>query len=137
LRGGENVEPLPIEQKLEESPLIDHAILQGQDQRTLGALIVPNPDAVLSLAKEKGIVEKDASYDPSLLANEDIDKTIGQTVREQVSGKTGFRAFERIGRHKTIAGPLSVGDELSQKQEVKRHVIAEKYAAEIKELFEQ
>ncbi|MFP4376895.1 MAG: AMP-dependent synthetase/ligase, partial [Spirochaetales bacterium] len=114
LRGGENVEPLPIEQKLEESSLIDHAILQGQDQRTLGVLIVPNPDAVLSLAKERGIVSNDASYDPSLLENEEIDKAIGQTVRERVSGKTGFRAFERIGRHKTIAGPLSVGDELSQ-----------------------
>lgn len=137
LRGGENVEPLPIEQKLEESPLIDHAILQGQDQRTLGVLIVPNPDALLDTAREKGVVEADAEYDVSLLSNEEINARYRDLVRDSVSAKNGFRSFERIGRHKLIAGPLSVGDELSQKQEVKRHIIAEKYANEIDELFEQ
>ncbi len=136
LRGGENVEPLPIEQKLTESPLIDHAILQGQDQRVLGVLIVPNPDALLQLAKERKVIDESASYDVSLLTEGAIREEFGKLVREQVSAKTGFRPFERIGRFKLIAGPLSVGDELSQKQEVKRHVIAEKYESEINELFE-
>jgi long-chain acyl-CoA synthetase len=137
LRGGENVEPLPIEQKLTESPLIDHAILQGQDQRVLGVLIVPNPEAVLQMAVERGIVDEGASYDVSLLDDERVRETFGAIVREQVSAKNGFRPFERIGPFKLIAGPLSIGDELSQKQEVKRHVIADKYESEIKALFEQ
>ena len=136
LRGGENVEPLPIEQKLTESPLIDHAILQGQDQRILGVLIVPNPDALLQMAVERGIVDKNATYDVSLLSDDRIQEALGDVVRDQVSAKNGFRPFERIGRFKLIAGPLSVGDELSQKQEVKRHVIADKYESEIAELFE-
>ena len=136
LRGGENVEPLPIEQKLTESPLIDHAILEGQDQRILGVLIVPNPDALLQMAIERGIVDKNTAFDVSLLSEERIQEAIGDVVREQISAKNGFRPFERIGRFKLIAGPLSIGDELSQKQEVKRHVIADKYASEIAELFE-
>ncbi|MFW5683896.1 MAG: AMP-binding protein, partial [Spirochaetota bacterium] len=136
LRGGENVEPLPIEQKLTESPLVDHAILQGQDQRVLGALIVPNPDAVLQTAVEQGIVEKDASFDVSLLSDERVRRIFSDLIRQEISAKNGFRPFERISNFKLIAGPLSVGDELSQKQEVKRHVIAEKYASEIRELFE-
>lgn len=136
LRGGENVEPLPIEQKLTESPLIDHAILQGQDQRVLGALIVPNPDAVAQLAQERGIIGSDEGYDVALLADDGIREAFATLIREQISAKNGFRGFERIGKFKLIPGPLSVGDELSQKQEVKRHVIAEKYANEIRELFE-
>jgi long-chain acyl-CoA synthetase len=135
LRGGENVEPLPIEQKLEESPLIDHAILQGQDQRTLRVLIVPNPEALLEAAAEREIVPADATYDVSLLSRDEVNAMYRELVRDLVSGKNGFRSFERIGRHKLIAGPLAVGDELSQKQEVKRHVIAEKYKSEIDELF--
>ena len=136
LRGGENVEPLPIEQKLTESPLVDHAILEGQDQRVLGVLIVPNPDALLQEARERGIVDEGAEYDVSLLANDQVRELYGSIIRELVSAKNGFRVFERIGPFKLIPGPLSVGDELSQKQEVKRHVIADKYASEIQELFE-
>lgn len=137
LRGGENVEPLPIEQKLEENALIDHAVLQGQDQRTLGVLIVPNPDVLLEASVERGIVSPDATYDVTLLSNDQVNTMYRELVREQISAKNGFRTFERIGRHKLIAGPLAIGDELSQKQEVKRHVIAEKYASEIDELFDE
>ncbi|TVQ28053.1 MAG: long-chain fatty acid--CoA ligase [Spirochaetaceae bacterium] len=136
LRGGENVEPLPIEQKLQESELIDHAILQGQDQRNLGLLIVPNPDAVLRLAVELGIVDGDSAYDVALLADDAIRARFAALIRETVSAKNGFRAFERIGPFALIPGPLAIGDELSQKQEVKRHVVASKYADQIAALFE-
>ena len=35
-----------------------------------------------------------------------------------------------------VADQFEIGNELSAKQEVKRHVIREKYAAEIQRLFE-
>ena len=44
LLNGENVEPLPIESKLVHSPLVDHCMIVGQDQKHLGALIVPALD---------------------------------------------------------------------------------------------
>lgn len=136
LRGGENVEPLPIEQKLTESPFIDHAILQGQDQKVLGVLLVPNTDALLEYAVETGLVPAGGHVDAPLLSRPDIRNFYSEIIREQVSGRTGFKVFERIGPFAFIQGPLVVGDELSAKQEVKRHVIAEKYAAEIAALFE-
>lgn len=46
LLGGENVEPLPIESKLLESPLIDQCMVVGQDQKHLGVLIVPSVGAL-------------------------------------------------------------------------------------------
>lgn len=42
LRGGENVEPLPLEDKLKESKYINMVIIVGQDKPRLGALIVPD-----------------------------------------------------------------------------------------------
>lgn len=42
LTNGENIEPQPIEDACLRSPYIDQIMLVGQDQRSLGALIVPN-----------------------------------------------------------------------------------------------
>jgi long-chain acyl-CoA synthetase len=135
LRGGENVEPLPIEQKLTESTFVDHAILQGQDQKMLGVLLVPNTDALLEFAREQGLAGEEEGFDVSLLARDEVRRKYGEIIREQVSSRHGFREFERIGPFALIPGPFAVGDELSQKQEVKRHVVAQKYAAEISSLF--
>jgi len=46
LLGGENVEPVPIENKIVESPYIAQCMVIGQDQKNLGAIIVPDFDAL-------------------------------------------------------------------------------------------
>ena len=46
LLGGENIEPSPIEDALKESPYLSQIMVVGQDKKHLGALIVPNFDAV-------------------------------------------------------------------------------------------
>ena len=136
LRGGENVEPLPIEQKLTESIYVDHAILQGQDQKMLGVLLVPNQESLLDFAREHGLAGREDAFDVSLLAREEVRRLYASIVREQISLKHGFREFERIGPFQLIPGPFAIGDELSQKQEVKRHVIAKKYESEIRSMYE-
>jgi len=42
LNNGENIEPIPIEAKITESPLIDYCMVVGQDQKQLGVLVVPS-----------------------------------------------------------------------------------------------
>ena len=42
LSGGENIEPVPIENAMKESEYIDTAVVVGQDEKYLGALIVIN-----------------------------------------------------------------------------------------------
>ena len=44
LLGGENVEPVPIEDTMLESEYIDQVMVVGQDQKFLGALVVPNQE---------------------------------------------------------------------------------------------
>ena len=58
LRSGENVEPFPIECKLQESEYIAQAVVLGQDKNALGALIIPSRDALLEWAKQNGALEK-------------------------------------------------------------------------------
>jgi len=132
LLGGENIEPLPIEQKLTESEYIDTAVVVGQDQKYLAALIVPNTAAVEAFAEENHIPFNAMS---DLLDSEDVRELIDSEINTYVSGRTGFRAFERVYRFAVLHEAFQVGDELSAKQEIKRHVIAKKYAGQIKTLF--
>ncbi|HKJ85283.1 MAG TPA: hypothetical protein VKA06_04370, partial [Spirochaetia bacterium] len=56
-------------------------------------------------------------------------------INSRVNAKTGFKGFERVYRFALIEKPFEVGEELSAKQEIKRHVIAEKYRKQIDALF--
>ncbi len=132
LRGGENLEPVPIEQKIILSQYIDQAVVLGQDQRHLSALIIPNAEEVKAFAKEKEIMY--SSYE-ELLDSKQIKALIDEEIKNLVNSKNGFRMFERIFAFKILAKPFKVGVELSAKQEVMRHKILDIYAKEISELF--
>ncbi|KAL1548091.1 Long-chain-fatty-acid--[acyl-carrier-protein] ligase AEE15, chloroplastic [Salvia divinorum] len=58
---GENVEPAEIEEAAMRSNLIQQIVVIGQDQRRLGAIIVPNEEEILSQAKKLSMVEADAA----------------------------------------------------------------------------
>ena len=135
LRGGENIEPQPIEQRLRESELIDQAVVLGQDQKFLGALVVPNTEALGQALAERAGGAEDSEL-ATLIKNPAARSVIEEEVAELVSGKHGFRGFEQIFRLLIVADQFQIGDELSAKQEVKRHVINERYAAQIARLFE-
>ncbi|KAG7995373.1 hypothetical protein I3843_01G105900 [Carya illinoinensis] len=61
LSTGENIEPGDLEEAALRSSLIQQIVVIGQDQRRLGAIIVPNREEVLLAAKELSIVEGNAS----------------------------------------------------------------------------
>jgi long-chain acyl-CoA synthetase len=133
LRGGENVEPVPIEQKLAESEYIKQAVVLGQDQRFLAALIVPDQDAVTAWAEENNIPIVD--YE-GLLQSPEVSELIDSEVSELVGARNGFKTFERVFRFALLAKPFEPGRELSAKQEIKRHAVVEIYHKEVKKLFD-
>lgn len=55
LSSGENIEPAPLEECLIASPLIEQALLLGQDQKNLAALLVPRIDHVKGWLADKGV----------------------------------------------------------------------------------
>jgi long-chain acyl-CoA synthetase len=132
LRGGENVEPLPIEMKLNESPYVSQSVVIGQDQRSLGALIVPERDEVTTFAENKGIAF--SSYE-ALLKHTEVLKLFEQEIHAAINTKSGFRLFERIGPFCLLPNQFKVGKELSAKQEIARFKIIEIYRREIKAMF--
>lgn len=134
LRGGENVEPAPIEMKIAESPYVQQAVVLGQDQKWLAALVVPRQDAVMAYATGNNVPVLD--YE-TLLAQPEIYELIDDEVMELVHPRNGFRSFERIYRIALLPKPFEVGVELSHKQEVMRHKVNELYARTIAGLFKE
>jgi long-chain acyl-CoA synthetase len=132
LRGGENVEPVPIEHRLRESPYILNCMVAGQDQKYLAALIIPRQEAIMAFAEENAIPIVD--YD-LLLQQPEINELIAAEVAERVSPKNGFKPFERVFKFTLLPKPFEPGRELSSKQELLRHRITALYAREIHRLF--
>jgi long-chain acyl-CoA synthetase len=132
LRGGENVEPVPIENKLKESPRVFQCMVVGQDQKYLAALIVPVKDAIMAFAEEINIPIVDWEL---LLQQPEINEIIANDITSLISAKEGFKTFERIYKFKLLSKPFEQGIEYSSKQEPLRHKISARYAREIQALF--
>jgi len=56
LLGGENVEPQRIEEKLEENEFISHALVVGDDEKDLSALIFIEEEKLKNLVKELKLI---------------------------------------------------------------------------------
>lgn len=130
--GGENVEPLPIEMKMQESRFIQTAVVLGQDQRYLAALVVPEQSEVESFCKESDLPYKKYS---DMVKSQEVLHLIETEVATRVNAKNGFKSYERINKIALLEKPFEVGVELSAKQEIMRYRINEIYSSEIKKLF--
>ena len=132
LSGGENVEPEPIETALCSSPVIAEALLVGHGQKTLGVLLVPEPDAVRAAIP----LDKKTDY-PELAANEDVRTHLKSEVGRLISRQRGYRNFERIGQVHVLAAPFSIDDgTLTATMKKRRHIIERKHADLITALFD-
>jgi long-chain acyl-CoA synthetase len=130
LLNGENVEPLPIESKLTHSSLIDCCLLVGQDQKRLGALIVPALDGFRSA----GLI---AANLVELAANPKARSLMESEIRSLISLEAGFKSHERIADFRFVTKPFEVGQEMTATYKLKRHVITKQYASLIDEMFPQ
>jgi long-chain acyl-CoA synthetase len=128
LLSGENVEPVPIEAKLLESRFIEQCMVVGQDEKHLGALIVPAVEAL-----------KAQGFEISDLAQAEADPRIAEVVageiRRLVSRENGFKPFEFVLGWRFVPKAFEVGDELTATFKHRRHVIADKYAGLIDAMY--
>ncbi|GBF49037.1 long-chain-fatty-acid--CoA ligase [Leptospira ryugenii] len=132
LLGGENVEPVPIEDKLSESPYISQVMVIGQDQKNLGAIIVPDFEQLATWAKENGI----ANTAPDKLVDDPkVLDFFKKEIKALNNTKTGFKSFEQVTPFFLITKPFEVGDELTNLFKMKRHLITEKYKTKITAIY--
>lgn len=126
LLGGENVEPVPIENKMLQSAMIEHCMVTGQDKKYLTALIVPNPDALAEYGDTHA----------AIAGNKDAQKMMQAEVKALISAQSGFKSFERVVDCRLLPKPFEVGDELTNIFKLKRHVITEKYEDLIASMYD-
>lgn len=134
LRGGENIEPVPIEMKLQKSSLINTAVVLGQDQKYLAALIVIDQEELKNWASKNNLSGKSVS---ELLSEDSVQKLYKAEVGSLINSKSGFKSFELINKICLLENEFKVGEELSAKQEIMRHKINKIYAKQIDGLFKE
>ncbi len=130
LSNGENIEPLPIENACLRSPYIDQIMLVGQDQKSIGALIVPNLDALQQWSDQKGYSgEIDVHSKP-------IQDLFKAELLQRVKDRAGYRPDDRITAFRLLPEAFTVENGLlTQTLKVRRNVVTEQYAAIINEIF--
>ena len=130
LTNGENIEPQPIEDACLRSPYIDQIMLVGQDQRSIGALIVPNLEALAKWAETQNNSEK---ID---LESKIVQDLFRQELNREVQNRPSYRADDRIGAFKLIEEQFSIENGLmTQTLKIRRHVVMERYCDIINGMF--
>ena len=131
LLGGENVDPLTIEDKIQESEFVDHVMLLGQDKKGLTAFIALNEDALSGLAKSLKIKISDifSSNNPKEPSKEYkiVEKRVKEEVDKKITKESGFKPFEKITQVILIKNSFKIGRELTQTLKIKRKQIEKTY----------
>ncbi|MFM8232320.1 MAG: AMP-dependent synthetase/ligase, partial [Chthoniobacterales bacterium] len=129
LLNGENVEPVPIEAQLLESRFVEQCMVVGQDEKHLGALIVPSLEALKGQGFSFATLAE-AEGDPR------VTEIINAEIKRLVSRETGFKPFEFVLGWRFVPKAFEVGDELTATFKHRRHIITDKYAGLIDAIFE-
>jgi len=132
LRSGENVEPFPIEAKLSESPYISQAVVCGQDQNTLGAIIIPDIPELQKLAESDGL---NFSSVPKLLDSDFAQETVTREIERLISSKNGFKNCERVSTFFMMEKFLHPEEEFSAKGGLIRYKVLNNYKHQITSMF--
>ena len=143
LTNGENIEPQPIEDACVRSVYIDQIMLVGQDQRALGALIVPNLETLsqwvttqkldLSLPTPDTNIEE---VDRSGLYDQAIIDLYRQELTREVKNRPGYKSDDRIADFRFVTEPFSQENNLmTQTFKIKRPQVRAKYQDLIDDIF--
>ena len=137
LKSGENVEPFPIEAKLSESPYVQTAIVVGQDQNSLGALIIPAVEAIRNAAKQGNHPEEEIKVENTqkLLASKFARELIMREFERLICAKNGFKNFERVNQFEFLEKLEHPEEELTAKGSLIRFKVNQNYRHLINKMF--
>lgn len=136
LSNGENIEPQPIEDACVRSAYIDQVVLVGQDQRQLGALIVPNWEALAQWGTSQGLTVNSEAVPPLNLSQGPVQQLFREELNREVKNRPGYRADDRIGPFRLVQEPFSTENGMmTQTLKIKRPVVQERYRDTINEMF--
>jgi long-chain acyl-CoA synthetase len=128
--GGKYVAPLPIENRLKESPFIEQVMLVGADRKFVSALIVPSFPNLLDWCRHHGIHfsgHEEVIHDPRV---QDMYKDLVESFNKY------FNHVEQVKKFELLPNEWSVETgEMTPKLSLKRKVIIEKYREAIDRIY--
>jgi long-chain acyl-CoA synthetase len=130
LSNGKYVAPLQVESLLKQSPLVSQPVVVGSGRKQVGALIVPDWDALKEALKDDGIAadgsREELCEDPHV---------IKRVQRDAVALTRELSDYERVKRIYLLPREFSIDKgEMTPTLKIKRSVIDEKYEEAIDEI---
>ena len=130
LSNGKYVAPQQVESLLKQSPLISQAVVVGSGRKQVGALIVPDWEALKQTLKEEGISaegsREELCENPYVIKR--VQREAGELTRE-------INDYERVKRVYLLPREFSIDKgEMTPTLKIKRNVIDEKYEEAIDEI---
>jgi len=130
LSNGKYVAPLQVESLLKQSPLVSQPVVVGSGRKQVGALIVPEWEALKELLKEEGIASNGSREE--LCENPQVVKLV---QRDAVELTRELNDYERVKRVYLLPREFSIDKgEMTPTLKIKRSVIDEKYEEAIDEI---
>jgi long-chain acyl-CoA synthetase len=130
LSNGKYVAPLQVESLLKQSPLISQPVVVGSGRKQVGALIVPDWEALKETLREEGITANGGREE--LCENPHVVKRV---QRDAVELTRELSDYERVKRVYLLPREFSIDKgEMTPTLKIKRGVIDEKYEEAIDEI---
>ena len=129
LRGGENIEPHPLEDRLMECDYINMVIIVGQDKSRLGALIVPDFEALKIYTEKEDIKYKNID---ELINHPKVISLFQKEQKRLISKEHGFTPYETVMGIALLPHEFTMeAGEMTETLKMKRFEIHKKYKEEI------
>lgn len=130
LSNGKYVAPLQVESLLKQSPLVSQPVVVGSGRKQVGALIVPDWEALKEVLKDEGIEATGTREE--LCENPHVVKRV---QRDAVDLTRELNDYERVKRVYLLPREFSIDrGEMTPTLKIKRSVIDEKYGEAIDEI---
>lgn len=126
---GKNVAPAPLEDRIRSHFLVSQAMVIGDDRKFISAIVTIDPEAFDAWAAQHG---KEGHKIADLTDDPDLRAEVQNAIDD--ANKSVSRA-ESVREFRILPVDFEVGEELSQKQSVKRHVVSAKYADTIDSIY--
>jgi len=128
--GGKYVAPLPIENKLKESPFVEQVMLVGAERRFVSALIVPSFPNLRDWCRKNNIPADDIE---SMIRHPKVTEMFKELVE---SFNKFFNHVEQVKKFELLPNEWSVDTgEMTPKLSLKRKVVMEKYRDAIDRIY--
>ncbi|SDK43008.1 AMP-dependent synthetase/ligase [Natronorubrum texcoconense] len=131
LSTGKNVAPGPLEDGFAASEIIEQAMVVGDGEKFIGALLVPNTEHIREWAEEEGI---DLPDDPEAMCD---DERVREYVQQEVDRvNAGFEKHETIKQFELVPREFTEENKmLTPSMKKKRRVILDEFEDRVDRIY--